>query len=284
MTTTATWPSSSSDYVKQEGFTHVEFMPLAEHPVLRLLGLSGHRLLCDRLPSRYAPTTSRYLVDKLHQAGIGVIMDWVPAHFPKDALRARPLRRHPAVRGSGPAARRAPGMGHLCVQLRTPRSTQLPGGQRPVLAGGRCHVDALRVDAVSLHALPRLQPRSPASWRPNIYGGRENLEAIDFLKEATATAYKNNPGVMMIAEESTAWPGITAPTSAGGLGFGIKWNMGWMHDTLRVSARGAHQPQVAPQRDHLLHGVRLLRTLRIAHQPRRSRVRQGFPVRQDAGR
>ena len=94
------------------------------------------------------------------------------------------------------------------------------------------HIDALRVDAVS-SMLYLDYSRKPGQWHPNIYGGRENLEAIDFLKEATATAYKNNPGIMMIAEESTAYPGITAPTDAGGLGFGLKWNMGWMHDTLQ---------------------------------------------------
>ncbi len=126
--------------------------------------------------------------------------------------------------------------------------------------------------------------REPGHWRPNIYGGRENLEAIDFLKEATATAYKNNPGVMVIAEESTAWPGIAAPTSAGGIGFGMKWNMGWMHDTLEYLHEEPINRKWHTNENHLLHGVRLLRTLRIAHQPRRSHVRQGFPVRQDAGR
>ena len=154
------------DYVKQEGYTHVEFMPLAQHPFSGSWGyqVTGYYAVDSRLGS---PDDFRYLVDQFHQAGIGVIM----------------------------------------------------------------HVDALRVDAVS-SMLYLDYSREPGQWRPNIYGGRENLEAIDFLKEATATAYKNNPGVMMIAEESTAWPGITAPTSAGGIGFGLKWNMGWMHDTL----------------------------------------------------
>ena len=178
------------DYVKQEGYTHVEFMPLAQHPFSGSWGyqVTGYYAVDSRLGS---PDDFRYLVDKFHQAGIGVIMDWVPAHFPKDAF----------------ALGRFDG---------TPLDL---------------HVDALRVDAVS-SMLYLDYSREPGQWRPNIYGGRENLEAIDFLKEATATAYKNNPGVMMIAEESTAWPGITAPTSAGGIGFGLKWNMGWMHDTL----------------------------------------------------
>ena len=176
------------DYVKQEGYTHVEFMPLAQHPFSGSWGyqVTGYYAVDSRLGS---PDDFRYLVDKFHQAGIGVIMDWVPAHFPKDAFA----------------------LGRF--------------------DGTPLHVDALRVDAVS-SMLYLDYSREPGQWRPNIYGGRENLEAIDFLKEATATAYKNNPGVMMIAEESTAWPGITAPTSAGGIGFGLKWNMGWMHDTL----------------------------------------------------
>ena len=210
------------DYVKQEGFTHVEFMPLAQHPFSGSWGyqVTGYYAVDSRLGS---PDDFRYLVDQFHQAGIGVIMDWVPAHFPKDAFA---LGRFDGT----PLYGEHPEWGTYVFNF----------GRREVrnfLVANALfwledlHVDALRVDAVS-SMLYLDYSREPGHWRPNIYGGRENLEAIDFLKEATATAYKNNPGVMVIAEESTAWPGITAPTSAGGIGFGMKWNMGWMHDTL----------------------------------------------------
>ena len=208
------------DYVKQEGFTHVEFMPLAQHP---FSGSWGYQV------TGYYAVDSR-LVDQLHQAGIGVIMDWVPAHFPKDAFALGRFDGTPLYEDPDPLRGEHPEWGTYVFNF----------GRREVrnfLVANALfwledlHVDALRVDAVS-SMLYLDYSREPGHWRPNIYGGRENLEAIDFLKEATATAYKNNPGVMVIAEESTAWPGITAPTSAGGIGFGMKWNMGWMHDTL----------------------------------------------------
>ena len=217
------------DYVKQEGFTHVEFMPLAQHPFSGSWGyqVTGYYAVDSRLGS---PDDFRYLVDQLHQAGIGVIMDWVPAHFPKDAFALGRFDGTPLYEDPDPLRGEHPEWGTYVFNF----------GRREVrnfLVANALfwledlHVDALRVDAVS-SMLYLDYSREPGHWRPNIYGGRENLEAIDFLKEATATAYKNNPGVMVIAEESTAWPGITAPTSAGGIGFGMKWNMGWMHDTL----------------------------------------------------
>ena len=216
------------DYVKQEGFTHVEFMPLAQHPFSGSWGyqVTGYYAVDSRLGS---PDDFRYLVDQLHQAGIGVIMDWVPAHFPKDAFALGRFDGTPLYEDPDPLRGEHPEWGTYVFNF----------GRREVrnfLVANALfwledlHVDALRVDAVS-SMLYLDYSREPGHWRPNIYG-RENLEAIDFLKEATATAYKNNPGVMVIAEESTAWPGITAPTSAGGIGFGMKWNMGWMHDTL----------------------------------------------------
>ena len=217
------------DYVKQAGFTHVEFMPLAQHPFSGSWGyqVTGYYAVDSRLGS---PDDFRYLVDQFHQAGIGVIMDWVPAHFPKDAFALGRFDGTPLYEDPDPLRGEHPEWGTYVFNF----------GRREVrnfLVANALfwledlHVDALRVDAVS-SMLYLDYSREPGQWRPNIYGGRENLEAIDFLKEATATAYKNNPGVMVIAEESTAWPGITAPTSAGGIGFGMKWNMGWMHDTL----------------------------------------------------
>ncbi|NMM93521.1 1,4-alpha-glucan branching protein GlgB [Bifidobacterium oedipodis] len=216
-------------YVAKEGFTHVEFMPLAEHPFSGSWGyqVTGYYAVDSRLGS---PDDFKYLVDKFHEAGIGVIMDWVPAHFPKDAFALGRFDGTPLYEDPDPLKGEHPDWGTYVFNF----------GRREVrnflVANAlfwleELHIDALRVDAVS-SMLYLDYSREPGQWRPNIYGGRENLEAIDFLKEATATAYKTNPGIMMIAEESTAWPGITAPTDEGGIGFGLKWNMGWMHDTL----------------------------------------------------
>ena len=218
------------EYVSKEGFTHVEFMPLAEHPFAGSWGyqVTGYYAVDSR---QGGPDDFKYLVDRLHQAGIGVIMDWVPAHFPKDGFALGRFDGTPLYEDPDPMRGEHPDWGTYVFNF----------GRREVrnfLVANACfwldeyHVDALRVDAVS-SMLYLDYSREPGQWRPNIYGGRENLEAIDFLKEACATAYKNNPGIMMIAEESTAYPGITAPTDAGGLGFGLKWNMGWMHDTLQ---------------------------------------------------
>uniref|UniRef100_UPI003AB69E14 1,4-alpha-glucan branching protein GlgB n=1 Tax=Bifidobacterium pullorum TaxID=78448 RepID=UPI003AB69E14 len=218
------------EYVSKEGFTHVEFMPLAEHPFAGSWGyqVTGYYAVDSR---QGGPDDFKYLVDKLHQAGIGVIMDWVPAHFPKDGFALGRFDGTPLYEDPDPMRGEHPDWGTYVFNF----------GRREVrnfLVANACfwldeyHVDALRVDAVS-SMLYLDYSREPGQWHPNIYGGRENLEAIDFLKEACATAYKNNPGIMMIAEESTAYPGITAPTDAGGLGFGLKWNMGWMHDTLQ---------------------------------------------------
>jgi 1,4-alpha-glucan branching enzyme len=218
------------DYVHELSFTHVEFMPLAEHP---FGGSWGYQVTGYYAPtSRFGhPDDLRYLVDRLHQAGIGVIMDWVPGHFPKDEFAlarfdGQALYEHPDPR----------------------RGEQMDWGTyvfdfgqkqvRNFLVANALywleefHIDGLRVDAVA-SMLYLDYSREEGEWEPNIYGGRENLEAISLLQEVNATAYRRNPGAMMIAEESTSWGGVTAPTNAGGLGFGIKWNMGWMHDSLK---------------------------------------------------
>ena len=216
-------------YITEMGYTHVELLPVMEYP---FDGSWGYQVTGYFAPtSRYGtPKDFMAFVDKMHEAGIGVIMDWVPAHFPKDAFALGRFDGTPLYEDPDPLRGEHPEWGTYVFNF----------GRREVrnfLVANALfwledlHVDALRVDAVS-SMLYLDYSREPGHWRPNIYGGRENLEAIDFLKEATATAYKNNPGVMVIAEESTAWPGITAPTSAGGIGFGMKWNMGWMHDTL----------------------------------------------------
>ncbi len=217
-------------YVAKEGFTHVEFMPLAEHPFSGSWGyqVTGYYAIDSRLGG---PDDFKYMVDRFHAAGIGVIMDWVPAHFPKDEFALGRFDGTPLYEDPDPLRGEHPDWGTYVFNF----------GRREVrnfLVANACfwldeyHVDALRVDAVS-SMLYLDYSRKPGQWHPNIHGGRDNLEAIDFIKEANATAYKNNPGIMMIAEESTAYPGVTRPTSMGGLGFGLKWNMGWMHDTLR---------------------------------------------------
>lgn len=218
------------DYVKDLGFTHVEFLPVMEHP---FGGSWGYQVT-----SYYAPTARfgspddfRYLVDTLHQHGIGVILDWVPGHFPKDEwalgrFDGTPLYEHP-----DPLRGEQPDWGTFIFDFgRAEVRNFLVANALYWL--GEFHADGLRVDAVA-SMLYLDYSREAGQWRPNIHGGRENLDAIAFLQETNATAYKSEPGIVMIAEESTAWPGVTAPTSGGGLGFGLKWNMGWMNDTLR---------------------------------------------------
>jgi len=221
-------------YVREQGFTHVELMPVAEHP---FGGSWGYQVT-----SYYAPTARfgtpdefRHLVDALHQAGIGVLLDWVPGHFPKDEwalarFDGTALYEHPDPR----------------------RGEQLDWGTYVFNFGrrevrnflvanalywiGEFHIDGLRVDAVaSMLYLDYSRPEG--GWAPNEFGGRENLQAVAFLQEVNATVYREFPGTMMIAEESTAWPGVTRPTHLGGLGFGFKWNMGWMHDSLEYVSK-----------------------------------------------
>ncbi|MFE2541394.1 1,4-alpha-glucan branching enzyme [Actinacidiphila glaucinigra] len=220
-------------YVRDLGFTHVELMPVAEHP---FGGSWGYQVT-----SYYAPTARmgtpddfRYLVDALHRAGIGVIMDWVPAHFPKDdwALAdfdGTNLYEHP-WRGEHPD------WGTLEFDFgRTEVRNFLVANA--VYWCEEFHIDGLRVDAVA-SMLYLDYSREDGQWAPNAYGGREDLDAVAFLQEMNATVYRRCPGVVTIAEESTAWDGVTRPThhvgpaGFGGLGFGLKWNMGWMHDSL----------------------------------------------------
>ncbi|MBF4633617.1 1,4-alpha-glucan branching protein GlgB [Agreia pratensis] len=218
------------DYVQELGFTHVEFMPLAEHP---FGGSWGYQVTSYYAPtSRFGhPDDLRYLIDRLHQAGIGVLVDWVPGHFPKDEFALANFDGQPLYEHPDPRRGEQPDWGTLVFNFGDSQVRNF------LVANAlywleQFHVDGLRVDAVA-SMLYLDYSRKEGEWLPNQYGGRENLEAISFLQEATATAYKLYPGIIMIAEESTSWPGVTHATNQGGLGFGLKWNMGWMHDSLQ---------------------------------------------------
>jgi len=222
------------EYVQWLGFTHVEFMPLAEHPFTGSWGyqVTGYYAATSRFGH---PDDLRYLIDRLHQAGIGVIMDWVPGHFPKDDWALGRYDGQPLYEHSDPRLGEQKDWGTYVFDFgRTEVRNFLYANALFWLE--TFHVDGLRVDAVA-SMLYRDYSRDEGEWLPNIHGGREYLEAIAFLQETTATAYKRYPGIMMIAEESTSWSGVTAPTSQGGLGFGFKWNMGWMHDSLQYIER-----------------------------------------------
>jgi 1,4-alpha-glucan branching enzyme len=218
------------DYLRELAYTHVEFMPVAEHP---FGGSWGYQVTGYYAPtSRFGhPDDFRYLVDRLHQAGIGVLVDWVPGHFPKDEWALAKFDGQALYEHSDPRLGEQPDWGTLVFNF---GDSQV----RNFLVANASywlevfHIDGLRVDAVA-SMLYLDYSRKDGEWVPNKYGGRENLEAISFLQEANATAYKRSPGIVMIAEESTSWGGVTHPTSERGLGFGLKWNMGWMHDTLQ---------------------------------------------------
>ncbi len=223
-----------ADYLERLGYTHVEFLPVMDHP---FFGSWGYQITGYFAPSgNYGtPQDFMYLVDTLHQRGIGVILDWVPSHFPAD--------EHGLAFFDGT---------HL-YEHADPRQGYHPEWKSYIFNYGRkevqsflisnalfwlryYHIDGLRVDAVA-SMLYLDYARKPGEWIPNQYGGRENIEAINFLRRLNEEVYKNHPDVQTIAEESTSWPMVSRPNYVGGLGFGLKWDMGWMHDTLEYMSQ-----------------------------------------------
>jgi 1,4-alpha-glucan branching enzyme len=223
-----------AEHVKRLGFTHVELLPVMEHP---FYGSWGYQVTGYYAPtSRYgSPDDLRFLVDTLHQAGIGVLLDWVPAHFPKDDYALRLFDGTALYEHEDPRLGEHPDWGTLIFNYgRREISNFLVANALYWLH--EFHVDGLRVDAVA-SMLYLDYSRKPGEWVPNRYGGRENLEAMDFLREMNSVIGEDAPGCVTIAEDSTAWPGVTRSIGDGGLGFTFKWNMGWMHDTLEYFSK-----------------------------------------------
>jgi len=223
-----------TEYVVAQGFTHVELLPVAEHP---FGGSWGYQVTSYYAPtSRFgSPDDFRFLVDSLHRAGIGVIVDWVPAHFPKDSWALGRFDGTALYEHSDPRRGEQLDWGTYVFDFGRPEVRNFLVANALYWLG-EFHVDGLRVDAVA-SMLYLDYSRPDGGWTPNVYGGRENLEAVQFIQEMNATVHKIIPGIVTIAEESTSWPGVTRPTNIGGLGFSMKWNMGWMHDTLGYLSR-----------------------------------------------
>lgn len=235
-----------ADHIAETGFTHVELMPVAEHP---FGGSWGYQVSSYFAPtSRFGtPDDLRYVIDHLHSRGIGVLVDWVPAHFPKDEWSLGRFDGTPLYEHADPRRGEQPDWGTYVFDFGRHEVRNFLVANALYWAE-EFHVDGLRVDAVA-SMLYLDYSREAGEWTPNIYGGRENLEAISFLQEVNATLAREHPGFLTVAEESTSWGGVTSPTYTGGLGFSMKWNMGWMNDTLRYVGldpiyRGFHHGEI----------------------------------------
>ena len=216
-------------YVQAMGFTHVELLPVSEHPYD---GSWGYQTIGLYAPTRRhgEPDDFRYFVDHCHAHDIGVILDWVPAHFPKDAHGLRHFDGQPLYEYPDPLLGEHPEWGTLIYDYGRPQVRNFLMSNALYWIE-QFHIDGLRVDAVA-SMLYLDYGRNPGQWRPNRHGGREHLEAVEFLRDFNRVVREAHPGALVIAEESTAWPGVTAPVEQGGLGFTMKWDLGWMHDSL----------------------------------------------------
>ena len=268
-------------YAKDMGFTHLELLPVMHHP---FAGSWGYQVTGYYAPSpRFgSPDDFREFVDRLHGHGLGVILDWVPAHFPRDEFALARFDGTALYEHADPRRGAHPDWGTLVFNYGRHEVRNFLVANA-LFWMREYHVDGIRVDAVA-SMLYLDYSREEGQWVPNEFGGREDLDAVQFLKELNEVLFAREPGVISAAEESTAWPGVSRPTYLGGLGFGFKWNMGWMHDTLAYFQQRPDLPPLPPPRADVLARLRVHRELHPAALPRRGRARQGLAAQQDAGR
>jgi hypothetical protein len=265
-------------YVKELGFTHIELLPITEYPFDGSWGYQPVSLFAPT--SRFGtPEDFACFVEAAHAAGIGIILDWVPAHFPNDPHGLANFDGTALYEHADPRQGFHQDWGTYIYNFgRTEVAAFLVANARFWIE--RYHLDGLRVMPVA-SMLYLDYSRNPGEWSPNRYGGNENLEAIDFLRRMNESVYAYSPGVVTIAEESTAWPGVSRPTYTGGLGFGFKWNMGGCTTRSCYMSKEPDPPALPPPQPHLRPALRLLGELRPAAEPRRGRARQGLAARQD---